>query len=165
MLRILHSKSVRCTCGNVHLFTSKLNLDINVDTDMFNRAIEVNRMTELLSSSPKLTVLTGPVNSGKSRLIEYVIDKLRKDSPRDEPLPTHTVNLRLGMYNSVQSLVDSLSSDDITSWVNDIRKLVAEVGISVLRFQLRQDNRTPLDRLDILLKTIAGELPPTDFFH
>ena len=50
MLRILHSKSVRC--GNVRLFTSKLNLDINMDSNMFNRVREVNRMTQLLSSSP-----------------------------------------------------------------------------------------------------------------
>ena len=34
----------------------------------------------------------------------------------------------------------------------------------MFRFQLRQDsdNRTPLDRLDNLLKTIAGELPSYD---
>ena len=71
MLKILHlidSKSVRCE--NVRLFTSKLNLNINVDSDMFNRVREVNRMTQLL---------TGPVNSRKSRLVEYVIDKLEKD--------------------------------------------------------------------------------------
>ena len=55
-------------------------------------------MTQLLSSSPKLTVLTGPVNSGKSRLVEYVIDKLEKDTPDDKPLPVHTVNLRQGTY-------------------------------------------------------------------
>ena len=48
--------------------------------------------------------------------------------------------------------------------MNNIKKLVAEVGISMFRFQLRQDsdNRTPLDRLDNLLKTIAGELPSYD---
>ena len=124
---------------------------------MFNRIREVDRVTHLLISSPKLTVVTGPVNSGKSKLIDYVIENLSKKT--SQPVPIHTVNLRQGTYNSVQDLVDSLSSDKITTWVNKIKETVDEVAILTIKFHIRQDARTPLGQLNILLKRIADELP------
>ena len=55
--------------------------------------------------------------------------------------------------------LDSLSSDKITTWVNKIKETVDEVAISTIKFHIRQDARTPLGQLNILLKRIADELP------
>ena len=112
----------------------------------------------MLKSAPKLSVVTGPVNSGKSKLIEYVIARVSADNPNRVPI--HVENLRQGTYNSVQSLVESLSSD-MKSWVKKIKENVEGVSVSEVTFHLTSHltKGTPLDRLNYLLKCIAKELP------
>ena len=58
----------------------------------------------------------------------------------------------------MQSLLDSLSSDKVTSWMNNkIKGAVDKVVISSIKFQ---DNHMPLEQLDNLLKKLAEEFPP-----
>ena len=125
---------------------------------MFNRSREVEQLSQMLKSAPKLSVVTGPVNSGKSKLIEYVIARVSADNPNRVPI--HVANLRQGTYNSVQSLVESLSSD-MKSWVKKIKENVEGVSVSEVTFHLTSHltKGTPLDRLNYLLKCIAKELP------
>ena len=130
-------------------------LSLIVDEDMFNRSREVELLSQLLMSSPKLSVVTGPVNSGKSRLMEHVIAHLPKKS--DRHVPVHNSNLRQGTYNSVESLVDSLSSD-MKTWLTSIKEAIGDVSVSAVRFHLTRG--PPLDRLNSLLRNIAKELPP-----
>lgn len=86
----------------------------SVDQDMFNRSREVERLSQLLMSSPMLSIITGPVNSGKSKLLDHVLTRLSEKATRG--IPVYSINLRQGTYNSVQSLVDSLSADMKTWW-------------------------------------------------
>ena len=104
-----------------------------VDPDMFNRTREVERPSQLLISPPKLSVVTGPVNSGKSKLIDYVVSTLSQKTKR--PFPVYSVNLQQGTYTSVQSLVDSLSSD-VTNWLQKIQQSVDEVSVANMRVHL-----------------------------
>ena len=125
----------------------------NADPDMFNRIVELQKFTQLLKSPPGFTVVTGPVNSGKSRLIDCVVTNLATS------VPVQTANLRKGTYSSVQSLVRSLSSEKMTSWLNTIREVVDEVSISELSIRLARNTSTPLENLNTLLQWIVEELP------
>ena len=71
---------------------------------MFNRTKEIAQLTSLMTSVPQLSVITGPVNSGKTRLIKKGLSDL--PSIARIPTPTYHLNLRKGAFNSVESLVD-----------------------------------------------------------
>ena len=73
-------------------------------------------------------------------------------------IPVHSVNLWQGTYNSVESLVESLSSD-VRTWVDAIKESVSEVSMSQVRVKVNLNKGTPLDRLNYLLQSIARELP------
>ena len=52
-------------------------------TKFFNRSNELNYLLGRLKSIPSLSVLTGPINSGKSMIITELIDDLkRRNVPR-----------------------------------------------------------------------------------
>ena len=127
-----------------------------VDPDMFNRSREIERLSKLLLSPPKLSVVTGPVNSGKSKLLDFVIARLERCNGR---IPVHSVNLRQGTYNSVESLVVESLSSDVRTWVDAIKESVSEVSMSQVRVKVNLNKGTPLDRLNYLLQSIARELP------
>lgn len=87
--------------------------------------------------------------------MDHVITHLPEKSNRH--VPVHVSNLRQGMYNSVESLVDSLSSD-MKSWLTSIKEAVGDVSLSEVKFHLTRG--PPLDRLNSLLRNLAEELPP-----
>jgi len=58
---------------------------------MFNRTKEITQLTSLLMSVPQLSIVTGLVNSGKTRLIKKVLCDLQ--SVAQIPTPTYQLNL------------------------------------------------------------------------
>ena len=64
-------------------------------------------------------------------------------------IPVHSVNLCQGTYNSVESLVESLSSD-LRTWVDLIKESVSEVSMSQVRVKFNLSKGTPLDHLNYL---------------
>ena len=84
---------------------------------MFNRCREMKILSNILMTSPQLSVITGPVNSGKTMLLEKVLEEL----PKKTKLPTavHSINLRKGAFNSVESMVGSLT-DTMNLWVTQM---------------------------------------------
>ena len=68
-------------------------------------------------SVPQLSVITGPVNSG---LMYEVLSKLPSVSTLHSPI-LH-LNLRMGTYTSVDSLVHSFA-EKIPSWMDKIYKI------------------------------------------
>ena len=94
------------------------------DYDMFNRLKEMDTLYQVLTSSPKLSVITGPINSGKSKLVDHVATNLYKKTR----VPVHTINLRQGTFNTVESLVDSLSSDKMGTWLGAVKNAIDAVS-------------------------------------
>ena len=106
MLQLLQRKFLPTTKSM--RFLSSI-VDMDLDEDMFNWTREMQLLSQLLTSLPKLSAVTGPVNSGNSRLMDHVIVHLPEKAGKR--VPVHVSNLRQGTYNSVEALVDSLSSD------------------------------------------------------
>ena len=67
----------------------------------------------------------GPVNSGKTRLMEKVLEDLPTKS--NLPAPIYPINLQKRTFNSVEALVHSLSSN-MGSWLKQIVESVDEVS-------------------------------------
>lgn len=86
---------------------------MDINCDMFNCLREMDRLYQALTSSPKLNVITGPINSGKSKLVDHIVTDLYKKTK----VPVHIINLSQGMFNMMESLVDSLSSDKMGTWL------------------------------------------------
>ena len=136
---------------------------VDSDYDMFNRLKEMDTLYQVLTSSPKLSVITGLINSGKSKLIDHVVTNLYKKIR----IPVHTINLKQGTFNTVESLVDSMSSDKMGSWLGAVKNAIniGTVSFSAVKVHFTHGvnstpHRTPIERLHILMTKIAEELPP-----
>ena len=129
--------------------------------DMFNRCREIETLRNILKSTPQLTIITGPVNSGKSLLLEKVTRELAGKIGRRTPvLP---LNLRSGTFHSVQSLVNSLSLE-MNTWLKEILRSIESITLaSSITLQLKDEilsNGSSIAQLDNLLKGVAKKLPP-----
>lgn len=126
------------------------------DPEMFNRSREIERLSKVLAGSPQLSVITGSVNSGKSKLIDHLLCQLPMMTGHS--VPVHTFNLREGTFNSIQSLVDSLSGD-VKPWLQKVKESIdaISVGKESIKLQLKKDSM-PIDQLNSLLKNIADGL-------
>ena len=122
------------------------------------RCLIERRITEVLLSTPQLSTITGPVNSGKTLLLEKVFDQLPEKSTK--PTPVYAINLRKGSFYSVQSLVLSLYSG-MNSWMKTIAQN-AELSLNAagLKLQFKPlSNHNPIDELNHLLEKVANLLP------
>ena len=137
-------------------------LSFTVEGDMFNRTREMACLSDILLSTPQLSIITGPVNLGKTLLLENVFDQLPKMSTK--PTPVYLINLRKGSFHSVYLLVSSLYGG-MNSWVTKIIKnTTAEVSISAagVKLQLKPvTNRSAIDDLNQLLEGVANLLLST----
>ena len=133
----------------------------DTDQEMFNRQREIKCLSQLLKSKPEFSIITGPVDSGKTRLIEHILHELPNKTMQS--LPICPINLRKGNYYTVQSLVDSLSMD-LGSWLYKIKKYLSEsdgevsAGGGSISLKL-QRKIAPSDSLNYLLKEVAQGLP------
>ena len=89
---------------------------------MFNRAREFNCLVDTLRSTPQLNIITGPVNSGKTLLVEKVLTHVEAENGKKTPV--YPINLWRGTFHSVESFVKSLSTG-MRSWVKDILRSVS----------------------------------------
>ena len=126
---------------------------VDSDYDMFNRLKVFQVLTSLyhlyiifislyqvVTSSPKLSVITGPINSGKSKLVDHVATNLYKKTR----VPVHTINLRKGTFNTVESLVDSLSSDKMGTWLGAVKNAIDAVSFPAVKVHFTHGvNSTP----------------------
>ena len=134
-------------------------------TDFYNRITEINMLTRLLKSDPQLTVVTGPVNSGKS----LIMSKILEDVGKDKTVPVLPLNLRNVSFNFVESLVDTLTAK-FTSWMGQIWQAAERLqldgsvyGLDV-KFSIDFGSKmTPMSRLNRLLEMIGNRLPPHSF--
>ena len=93
--------------------TRQVHKSLTSKEELFNRANEVEFVTNLLKTNqPQLTLITGPVNSGKSMLICHVLDEPSKEIVPPKILP---LNMRELPFLDVESFIESLSKD-LSAW-------------------------------------------------
>ena len=135
------------------------------DDTMFNRTREIAEITKVFLSKPQLSIITGPVNSGKTRFMNEVLSKL--PSVTSCPTPILHINLRQGTYTSVRALEESFAAK-VPSWMDKISKAAKTVTLSAGPVEIKVEKATEkekgveegaLKRFNKLLESVAGSMP------
>ena len=132
----------------------------------FNRAKEIKTLSTMLTeSSPQLSVITGPVDCGKSLLIREVLEQVKQ-----QKIPVTYLNLRDYSFNSVDSLVAAFH-DETTTWLGGFKKTAKELNLNMgafgVTFQLEFNPKETLPaftKFNDLLKKLSEQLPPRNFW-
>ena len=130
---------------------------IGEKTTMFNREKEVDFLLNLLrNKTPQLTLITGPINSGKSMLIRHVIEVLSKDVREPAILP---LNMRELPFTNVETFIGSFKAK-LCKWYN---RILTRLSIKSEYFAAEWE-RSPPDLAD-LFEAMAKELPEWSWLH
>ena len=90
------------------------------DEEMFNRQREIEFLSRILVDKPQFSIITGPVDSSKTRLIEKVLHEVSPNKMNNNVRGNVcVVNLRKGTYYTVASLCESFSSE-MNSWLRRV---------------------------------------------
>jgi len=99
------------------------------------------------------------------------MSKILEDVSKDKTVPVLPLNLRNVSFNSVESLVDTLTAK-FTSWMGQIwqaaERLQLDGSVYGLDVKFNIDfgsKMTPMSRLNRLLEMIGNRLPPRSFWH
>ena len=150
-IRTVVQRMHMASCQRRYLF--RASYPLNTDDDMFNRRREMECLSNVLASTPQISVITGPVDSGKSRLVNRVIRDLPKTQ---QPTPIHSMNLREDSFFSVEYLVNS----SLDSWLSHFH---ANDYTSTL--QMVKDESSAIDKLNNLLKYTVNNMSARLFKH
>ena len=143
------------------------------DKEMFNRCKQIEFLSRVLVDKPQFSIVTGPIDSGKTRLIEKVLQEIPPKNNMNVPICP--VNLRKGAYYTVASLVDSFSQE-MSSWLDRVwsntnvevcaegkseasvkaSSVGGKVGGSVSISFGNKKITSPTDPLNLLLKQVAS---------
>lgn len=133
--------------------------------DFFNRKQELDSLYSILKSDPRLSVITGPVNSGKSLLLRKVLQGVKE---RDNTPVLH-INLREISFDSVDSLVNTLDRK-LESWMEQFSKAAKHYAINLqgygISFEWKRTEQSlrPIMKLNELFNKISTKLPPRTFW-
>ena len=120
-------------------------------TGLFNREKELDFLLTLLRNKmPQLTLVTGPVNSGKSMLIRHVIQELSQDVKAPTILP---LNMRVLPFMNVESFIRSFKAK-LCNWYDCI---LTKSSIQSKYFVAEWERSHP--DLAYLFEAMARELP------
>ena len=94
--------------------------------EFFNREEEIKLLRDTLSGAPTLSLVTGPINSGKSWLMQRVIDDFKLGYKEERPailplnlrrMPFHDFNSFLNCFNAeLQTLQLCSNNSPYSSW-------------------------------------------------
>lgn len=130
--------------------------------EFYNRTRELAALRQMLERKPQVSVISGPINSGKTTLILHLLEEMSKS--KIEPRPILHLDLRERSFSSVDELETSLESA-MASWADLCRNIfnTTEVGLKAAgaSFNFKRDplKRTPVERLNDLFSLISNQLP------
>eukprot|EP01067_Filipodium_phascolosomae_P004670 Filipodium_phascolosomae@DN2795_c0_g3_i8.p1 len=122
------------------------------EEDFFNREREIQGLTSMLRAEPQLSIVSGPVNSGKTALILKILDDLSQNNNR----PVLHLNLRKRSFDTVNEFASSLDRD-MHSWLDPFGEVAKRLKLDTsgygFKLQPSLETRktpkaTPIDRLD-----------------
>ena len=122
-------------------------------------------LSERVKMEPSLNVLTGPVNSGKSLIIEKLANLLKS-----QHVPVTVINLREISFNSVDTLVDSLK-DATNSWLDQFKEVAQHFQLDAkvygfeVKMKIEGPSSHPIRRLNGLLSKFQEKLPHFTFWQ
>ena len=127
---------------------------------MFNRCREFQALRTTLKDVPQWSVISGPVNSGKSTLLLEVINNLKREKPK--PSIIH-LDLRARTFRDVNSFASEMLNV-LSSWFNDLWESFSTMGasLSVSKVEIElilTKEEEPTKRLRKLFDTLSKSLP------
>ena len=117
----------------------------------------------MLKMEPQLSIISGPVNSGKTSLILKILKDVSKDNER----PVLHIDLRERSFDTVDSLASSLNAE-MSSWLDRFGSVSKKLDLNAsaygftlgTSFQSNQKEKLPIDRLNSLFEAMSKQLPP-----
>jgi hypothetical protein len=129
--------------------------------EFFNREREISALKGIFNGAPKLSVISGPVNSGKTALIRKVLEDISTGDRR----PILHIDLRSASFDTVGGFQRSLELG-MTDWLEACRKVAARMSLNLeagdvkVDVSLKQDKDvTPIEKLDLLYNRLDRALP------
>ena len=136
------------------IFSSRLyhvSVPLVTQTKLFNREKEVEFILNVLKNkTPQLSLITGPINSGKSVLMRHILEKLSKESV---PPTMLTINMRELPFTDVDTFIRSFKVK-ILRWY---KKLLDVFSFQSELFSIEW-KKSPPSLID-LLEAMSKELP------
>jgi len=117
-----------------------------------------------LREQPAFNVITGPPDSGKSRLLTELKKKMLADDR-----PVLDINLRSVSFDSVSTLASTLEKRT-ASWLQQFAEVAKNLKLDAgaYGFQIKTSDEKampPITRLNDLLESLTTKLPPHTFWH
>lgn len=127
--------------------------------EFFNRNREISALTKLLESKPQISLVSGPVNSGKTSLMLKILEDISKKNNR----PVLHLDLRARGFHTVEGFSSSLE-EGMTSWANRIFKAIPkQLTAEYEGLKLEASNPSlatqPIDKLNRLFDSLSKNLP------
>ena len=142
-------------------FTRYRDMDIPMDFLIERR----KALNNILKSDTQLSVITGPVNSGKSLLLRKIIHDVRKTK-----VPVLYINLRNVSFNSVNSFI-TVVEEHLDSWLQQQYKAARKYRLNGLTYglnfrleRIEGKDMPVLTKLDLLFQRISAKFPPRTFW-
>lgn len=139
-------------------------IQVPIEQDkFFNREKEIKALTIMLNMEPQLSIVSGPVNSGKTSLLLKILKDLSENNSR----PVLHLNLRERSFNTVNEFESSLQTE-MRSWLDRFKEVAKYLNIKTegYGFKLETSVRSnvvevsPIERLNVLFKSMSKQLPP-----
>ncbi len=122
-----------------------------VEISFYDREREVERLLSILANRPDMiTFIYGPINSGKTELLNHLINRL------DERYVVFYINLRERMVASFKDFIEALFEVGDKRWKR--KDIIKKLLSSIARF-----NGIPISVEDV--ESIFGEERPRDAFR
>ena len=127
---------------------------------MFNRSRDFQALHGTLKDVPQWSVISGPVNSGKSTLLLEAVNGLKKEKPK--PSIFH-LDLRAQTFRDVNSFTSEMLNV-LSLWFNDLSEPFAmmEARLSVSKVEIElilTKAEEPTKRLRKLFDALSKKLP------
>jgi hypothetical protein len=129
----------------------------------FNREREIKALTTMLKMKPQLSIVSGPVNSGKTSLLLKILRDISENNKR----PVLHIDLRERSFNTVDSFASSLDRE-MSSWMDQFAEVARRLQLdtSGYGFNLqaslvdKKSDLLPIDRINNLFEAMSKQLPP-----
>lgn len=130
--------------------------------EFYNRTKELAAFRRMLEQKPQVSVISGPINSGKTTLILHLLEEMSRN--KEKPRPILHLDLRERSFSNVDELETSLENA-MASWADSCRYIfntttmdlkAAGTGLKIKRDPLQ---RTSVERLNDLFNMMSKLLP------
>ena len=134
--------------------------------EFFNRRKEMDLLTTgITEGKPTFNIITGPVNSGKSKILNVLNKRLKA-----QHIPVLNINLRSISFNSVDNLVSTLEKEGST-WMEEFKDAAKHFQLDAKGYSfhltagIRREMESPIIRLNNLLHSFESKLPHYTFWY